>query len=230
MRSTLFTIFLFAGLLSVAGPAAAQNTTISASLTGDIARFARTDVEPLPQVDLSAIGGEAIGFTVGIGRAIGDRWGVALEIGRTGEIESRQQVEFDPRISARPGLVAPGIPIPDFSFISTSEVQLTTISALAWAKHDAGSRVELTYGAGVTFTRSESERDFEITDPRLAIWAAPSGLRTIEYDAAPVAGMDAAFKFTDHTALTAGVRLHGIQVQGLSGWLVRPSVGVRWGF
>jgi hypothetical protein len=225
MRLTLCTIFIF-----IATPLFAQNTSISASLTGDVARFSRTDTEPAPLADLSAIDGEAIGFTVGLGRAIGERWGVAVEIGRTGEIESRQSVEFDPRISARPALVPPGVPIPDFSFVSASEVQLTTISALAWVKHDAGSRVELSYGAGVTFTRAESERDYQITDERLAIWTFPTGLRTIEYHAAPTAGMDAAFKFTDHTALTAGVRLHGVQVQGLAGWLVRSSVGVRWSF
>lgn len=226
MRSTLLMIFLFAGTL----PALAQNTTISASLTGNVARFARTEARPAPIADLSAIDGEAIGFTVGIGRAIGERWGVTFEVGRSGEIESRQEVEFDPRLSARPALVPPGIPIPDFSFVSTSEVQLTTFSALAWVGHEAGSRLELTYGGGVTFTRAESERDFEVTDPRLAIWTVPSGLRMIEYGAAPVAGIDAVFKFTDHTALTAGVKLHGIQVQGLSGWLLRPGVGVRWAF
>jgi hypothetical protein len=225
MRLTLFTTFLF-----VAAPVFAQSTTISASLTGDVARFSRTETEPAPLADLSRIDGEAIGFTVGIGHGIGERWGVALEIGRSGEIESRQGVEFDPRISARPSLVPPGIPIPDFSFVSTSEVQLTTVSALAWVKHDAGSRVEFSYTAGITFTRAESERDFEITDERLAIWAFPSGLRTIEYGTTPVAGIDAAFKFTDHTALTAGIRLHGVEVQGMPGWLVRPAVGVRWTF
>ena len=148
MRSTVFTILLF-----TAAPGFAQGTTISASLTGDVARFSRTETRPAPTVDLSALDGEAIGFNAAVGRAIGERWGVAVEFGRTGKIESRQDVEFDPRISARPSLVPPGIPIPDFSFVSTSEVQVTTISALGWVSHDAGSRVELAYGAGITFGR-----------------------------------------------------------------------------
>jgi hypothetical protein len=225
MRSTLLTVFL-----CVATPVLAQDTTISAALTGDVARFTRTDIEPAPFADLSSIDGEAIGFTIGVGRAIGNRWGVAMEIGRSGEIENRQEVEFDPRISARPVLVPPGIPFPDFSFISTSELQLVTVSALAWVKHAAGERVELSYSAGMTFTRAASERHFEVTDPRLALWSVPAGLGTIEYHQAPVAGVDVAIKFTDHTALIAGVRLHGVEVQSRSGWLVRPSVGVRWGF
>ncbi len=156
MRSTVFTILLFA-----AAPAFAQGTTISASLTGDVARFSRTEARPATAVDLSALDGEAIGFNAAVGRAIGERWGVAVEFGRTGKIESRQEVEFD---------------------------------------------------------------------PRLAIWAYPTGVRTIEYDTAPMAAFDAAIKLTDHTAFTAGVRLHGIALQGLSGWLVRPGVGVRWRF
>jgi hypothetical protein len=226
MRSTLFTIFLF-----VAVPAFAQNTTISASIAGDIARFTSTDTGALPVGDLATLDGEAIGFTVGVGRAIGERWGVAMEFGRTGEIERRHEMDIDPRISARPSLVPPGIPIPDFSFVTTTELQVMTISALAWVKHDAGQRIEMTYSGGMTFARSESERDFEITDPRLlAIWALPTGLKTVEYDQAPVAGIDAAIKFTDHTALIAGVRLHGIRVQAQSGWLVRPAIGVRWAF
>jgi hypothetical protein len=225
MRSTLLTICVLA-----AAPAFAQSTTITASLTGDVIRSTRSETRPAPLVDLSTIDGEALGFNVAVARAIGDRWGVAIEFGRTGEIETRRQVEFDPRISARPSLVPPGIPIPDFSFVSTSELELTLVSALAWAKHDAGERVELSYAAGITFSQSESERDFEITDPRLAIWAVPAGLETTEYRYSPVVGMDAAIELTDRTAVTAGVRLHGIEVQGVSGWLVRPAVGVRWSF
>jgi hypothetical protein len=225
MRSILLTFFLLAAV-----PAFAQNTTLSASVTGDIARFAGTDTELLPVGDVGSFDGESIGFTVAVGRAIGERWGVAVEFGRTGEIEHGQELDL-PRISSRASLTLSGLPIPDFSFASTNELQVMTVSALAWVKHAAGERVELTYTGGVTFARSESERDFRISDPRLlAIWALPTGLETTEYGYAPVAGIEAAIKLTDRTAVTAGIRLHGLEVQAMSGWLMRPFAGVRWAF
>lgn len=229
MRSTLFTIFLL-----TAASASAQ-TSISASITGDIARFSH--VESPPDFALyaeSALDGEAIGFTLGAGRALGDRWGVAFEFGRSGEIESRQVQEIDPRISARPPLTVlppPGQPIPGFGLESRTELQVTTMNALLWVKHGAGSRVELSYTGGLAFVRSDTERAFTISDPRLlAIWALPATTRYVEHRAAAVVGMDAAIAFTDHTALTAGIRATAIEVSGTPGWLLRPGVGVRWTF
>jgi hypothetical protein len=97
-------------------------------------------------------------------------------------------------------------------------------------KHSAGSRVELSYTGGLTLVQSESESEITIADERLAFWALPAGFETTEHRAAPVVGMDAAIRFTDHTALTAGIRVHAVTVSGTAGWLVRPAVGVRWSF
>ena len=236
MRAPLFTLFLLA-----AAPALAQSTSIAASITGDITRFTSVNTEPLPASFYGGapLDGEALGFTIGAARALGERWGVAIEFGRTGEIESTRRREIDPRILGitlpiplPPGVGGvPGIgPIFDFSFENRSELQLMTISALAWVKHAAGERVELSYTGGLTLLRSEAETEISITDTRLAIWAVPAGLETVEHRAAPVVGVDAAIRFTEHTAFSAGIRVHAITVTGTSGWLMRPFAGVRWTF
>jgi hypothetical protein len=208
---------------------------ITASLTGDITRFSHADASGIVAglFAETPLDGETIGFTVGAGRAIGEAWGVAFEFGRTGEIESRSVQDIDWRLATGPiRLPPPDFPVPiDVSFESRAELRLTMFSALAWVKHQAGSRVELTYTGGLSFVRSDSSRQFTITDPRLlAIWALPAATEVTEHRAAPVVGMDAAIAFTDHTALTAGIRATAIQVSGTPGWLVRPGIGVRWRF
>lgn len=229
MIKTLLTIFVLAAV-----PAAAQSTTVTASLNGDMTRFSTVDTGGLSIGDVftgASHDGETLGFTIGAGRAIGERWGVAFEVGRTGEIENRETSTFDPRILAQIVLPPPGVRIFDLGFESQTELQITTYSALLWVKHSAGERVELSYSGGLTFVSSESARSFSITDDRLlAFWALPTGLRTTEHRAAPVVGADAAIVFTDHTALIAGIRAHAITVAGTAGWLIRPGVGVRWTF
>ncbi|HYE87755.1 MAG TPA: outer membrane beta-barrel protein [Vicinamibacterales bacterium] len=231
MRSTLALLFLL-----VAAPVMAQRTTVSASLTGDVTRFSRFDTRGDEFGVNTPRDGEAIGFNVAVGRRIGDHWGVALEAGRTGEIETRHVHSFDIRVAPQAPpvpttLLPPGrVPPPDFSFESAFELQHTTINALLWVSHDAGERVELSYTGGLTLLRSESENDLNVTDPRLAQWLLPTGLRTIDYRTLPVVGADAAIRLTEHTAVLAGVRAHAVTVAATSGWLIRPSFGVRWRF
>ncbi len=228
MRS-LFAVFLLA-----AAPALAQSTMITAAVNGDITRFSSVETDGLSIGDVftdATHDGEAIGFTVGVARAIGERWGVAFEVGRTGEIENSETAAFDPRILIQVPLPPIGRPILDLAFERRTELQLTTSTALLWVKHSAGDRVELSYTAGLSLVSSESARTFSITDDRLlAIWALPTGLRTTEHRAAPVVGADAAITLTDHIALTAGIRAFVVEVAGTSGWLIRPGVGVRWTF
>jgi hypothetical protein len=199
-------------------------------------RFSRTETNgsPYGSLDASTRDGDALGFSVTAGRSIGERWGVALEVGRSGEIEHRSTervVPVVPDLGVTPSPLPGFLPVPDFEFELTSEQRHFAISALAWVKHDAGSRLELAYSAGITFLRSEFERAVTITDPRLAIWLPVlPNVKTIEHTAGPAVGVEAALRFTDHTAFTAGARLHAIHVAGQDGWLFRPAFGVRWTF
>lgn len=229
MRSTLLTIFLFAAV-----PAAAQSTMVTASLNGDITRFSKIETDGLSIGNVftdATHDGEALGFTIGVARKIGERWGVAFEFGRTGEIENSETTAFDTGLLAQ--LLPPAFfpPIFDLSFESRTELQLTTYGALLWAQHSAGDRVEISYTGGLALVSSESARDFSIGDDRLlAFWTLPTGLRTTEYRTAPVVGADVAFTITDHAAVTGGIRVFVVEVAGADGWLIRPGVGLRWAF
>jgi hypothetical protein len=42
--------------------------------------------------------------------------------------------------------------------------------------------------------------------------------------------MDARFRVTDHLGIVPGVRFQSGAIGARRGWLLRPSVGARWGF
>lgn len=228
--------------LLVAAPAAAQSTSIGVTANWDLARFSRLEIDDDVTIATGAedsLDGEALGFSVNARRAIGEHWGVAVEFSRSGEIESRATRRVTPlrpggtTIPSLPGVTQiPTIfpPIPDFEFVLETEQQHQTVGALLWARQELSDRVDLSYAGGITFVRSEFERQYTITDPRLAIFVAPTDLSTIDFSVGATVGVDADVELTEHTAFTAGVRLQSISSGGRGGWLIRPGVGVRWTF
>ena len=237
MRPAVFLICVLA-----ATPAAAQSTSIGVTVNWDLARFSRIDFDGEPSIATpieDSLDGEALGFSVNVRRAIGDDWGVALEFSRTGEIESSTTRRITPLrtggatfIPSLPGVTQiPNLlpPIFDFDFVLRTEQQHQTVAALAWVRPEVGARFDLSYTGGITFVRSELEREYTITDPRFALFIAPADLSTIDLNVGAMVGADADFELTDHTAFTAGVRLQSLR-SGRSGWLIRPAVGVRWTF
>ena len=230
--------FAVFALLALAMPAAAQSTYVGASLVGDIARFSKVDVDDdvaRVATSLSSMDGEALGFNVKIGRSLGERWGVEFEFARSGEIEHRQW-EFatpaSPRLPTLPGLPVVLPPIPDFGFELEAEQQHTSFATLLWVRQELGDRVELAYLGGLAFSRVEVDQDLQITDDRLAQWALSilPNYTTVDHGVGPAVGLEAEIKFGDHAAATAGVRLHGTNVAGRNGWLIRPLAGLRWRF
>ena len=226
----------------VATPAAAQSTYIGGSLVGDIARFGKLETGDtfsrlVPPAD-SSIDGETLGFGITAGRALGERWGVELEFVRSGEIENRSTRRLGPiliptlpTLPTLPGL--PGtipIPFPDFEIELETELQHTTIGALAWVRHDVGDRMELSYLGGISFIRSELESHIGVNDPRFDILSLVPESKAIEYQAGPAVGIDASFKFGDHVAVVTGLRMLALTAESRSGWLIRPAAGVRWRF
>jgi hypothetical protein len=234
-------------VLGAAAPAAAQSTYVGASLVGDIARYSKVESESrrIPGVQDDSLDGESLSLGVTAGREIGDNWGVELEFVRSGETERRltypsigRPIPLPRGVPTLPGVVpvipggttVPGGPFPvDFSYEEEIEQQQTSLGALAWVKHDVGGRVELSYSGGLTFFRTEIER--ESNGPRILIYP-PVDVETtsIDYDIAPTVGIDGQFKFGDHTAVVTGVRLHSLTVEGRRGILIRPTVGLRWRF
>lgn len=223
-------------LLTLATPAAAQSTYVGASLVGDIARFSKVEVDddfPRTLTPPPSIDGEALGFNVKVGRALGERWGVEVEFARSGEIESRSRsfaIPALPRLPALPELpILP--PFPNFEFEIETEQQHSSFAALVWLRQEIGDRIELAYLGGVAFNRAEIEQEVRLTDTRLIqlSFVAPD-YTTIEHGVGPAVGLEADIKVGDHAALTAGVRVHGANVSGRNGWLIRPLIGLRWRF
>lgn len=228
-----YAIGLFVGVL-LATPATAQPTYIGGSVVFDIARFDKVEFDDdLPRITGAAASadGEAVGFNVRIGRALGERWGLEFEFARSGELDHQVSypIPFLTDLTILPSGL-PILPIPEFQYELEIEQRYTSYGAWAWLRQDLGERVDVTYLGGVMFNRADVEQEIRITDPRLAQWSSVlPDLTVTEYSVSPAVGFDAAFKVSDAAAITAGLRLHGVTA-GRTGLLVRPNVGVRWAF
>jgi opacity protein-like surface antigen len=229
-------LIIACALLAIATPAAAQSTYIGGAVVFDLARFDKVgyDEDDLPRITTTgtSIDGEAIGFNLRIGRALGERWGVEFEFARSGQLENHEAygLPFLTDVGTRLPELA-DLTIPAFQYELESEQRYTSYGALAWVRQNLGERVDLTYLAGVVFNRAEIEQDLRVIDTRLVQWISViPNLTVIEYSIAPAVGVDAGFRLSDPAAITAGLRLHGAAVGGRTGLLLRPNVGVRWTF
>ena len=97
-------------LLSVLIPNAvmAQPVYVGASLLADISRFTTIEVDPSTFSNEVTGGGETFGFSLVVGTALGERWGVELEFVRPGLLEHSVERQIE--------LLPPGVPVvaPDF--------------------------------------------------------------------------------------------------------------------
>jgi hypothetical protein len=215
-------------LVSVAAPAAAQSTYIAAGVGADI--FRPGGVEGIG-VDAPR-GGEAVAWSLRLGTAVTDRWGVEVGFTRPAEIEGEIRQVY-PLLAAAglSGLAqVPGAALSFSPTVRTSR-RNTTLDAIAWVAQRVGSRVDLIYLGGVAFNRTIEEVDFSLA-PRGGILPiiAPTSTRTTTYGAGPVAGLEARLTLTTRAFLIPGIRLHGTSSQAGGGWLVRPSVALGWRF
>lgn len=218
-------------LLALARPAAAQSTYIGASLVGDIGRYDQVGYDDIPRpLSLATtLDGEALGFNLRIGRELGRRWGVEFEFARSGEMENSFSQAM-PAIRLLTSLPVIFPPLPEFEYEVETEQRHTSYGTLAWYRQSLGDTFDLTYLAGIAFTRTTIEQEVSIADGRLAIFEGLPDSRTTMHSVAPAVGAEAAFRLNESAAVTGGVRLHGSRVAGRGGWLVRPNVGVRWTF
>jgi len=226
--------------LAVAAPAAAQTTYVSGSLIGEFSRFGGVDIDEddlrrVTGIEPLSRDGETIGFDVRIGRGLGERWGVELAFARGGRSERRETQAFASIVGSVTPIITPTLPggsptiptvvFPDFELLT--ERQHTTIDVGTWLRQELGERVDLAFLGGISFSRLDAEEQFLITDPRLAVFSPfSSEIETVHYGVGPVVGAETIVELSDRLALTAGARLHGVG----GGWLIRPSVGVRWQF
>jgi hypothetical protein len=205
----------------------------SAYITGAVGlEVLRSDQIEAPGVTGQATNGESVAFSLGVGTAITDRWGVEIALTQPSEIEREGDRRYPIPLLTR--AVPVGLALPDPAIpIVQSRVRLerrnTTLDAVAWALQAVSDRVDLVYLGGVAFSRVTERQEFDFIR-RSGPVAVPALMRTITYGVGPVVGVDARLKLTEHARLVPGVRLHAIDGNAGGGWLFRSSVGLGWTF
>lgn len=222
----------FLALSLVAPPAFAQGAYVGAFLVGEIVRFDQYDSTQ----DFG--NGESFGFGLRLGTPVGARWGVELEYVRPGEITTDQSPRILPAIYDLTAVqVFPGLPtegrydpliFPSYQFRSAQ--RRTTMSTSLWVRQEISRRFSLVYLGGVAFgrTATEIEVTYQLNRPAILPIApiAPVVTESINYDIAPMVGVEGRIRLGGQVDLVPGLRLHGAQ----EGWLIRPAVGLSWNF
>jgi hypothetical protein len=222
---------LFLVVSALASPAFAQ---------GYIGAFLVADVVRLDQYD-SRTGdsgnGEALGFALRLGTEVGRRWGVEVEFVRPGEITSDQippilpayyTVTAEPVAPILPGVLPdPSVVFPSFSYRFRANQRRTTLATALWVRQEFSRRFSLAYVGGVAFGRTESELEISYLPIRPTIIPIPPSVNeSVNYDVAPMVGVEGRIRLAGPVALVPGLRLHGTD----GGWLIRPSLGIAWMF
>ncbi len=219
-----------AAMFLMTAPAMAQTPYVGAALVGDVARLSHSSFDGR-QNDSS--GGEAIGFALRLGTGIGAAWGVETEFARPSEITSTSPPQLlaaldYPELVGQPGLIDLGI-VPGVGISITTRQRNTTLSTVAWVRQDLTNRAALVYLGGLSFVRAASVTEYSFSFvrplPGLLLPAADR-VEFVAYGVRPVVGIEARIGLTDHLELVPGVRLTGLD----NGWLIRPAVGLGWGF
>ena len=221
----------------------AQTTYVGASAVADIARFSSAGIE-------DSSGGEAFGWSLRVGTAITDRWGIDLEFTRPGEIEQENSFDF---LAGRPQTIftgfapslipiSPGMPIDigrigaslSLPFSSTTAHRYSTLTIMPYIRQSLGSRADIVYLGGLALVRTSSELSFGGSlgsvggRPGAGIPRFEQSL--VSYGAAPAVGLDVRVSMTDRLRLVPGLRLLVVDEGGRSGWITRPSIGLQWTF
>jgi hypothetical protein len=231
LRAVATVVFVSA----LASPAFAQGY-IGAFLVGDVVRLDQYDSRAGDSGN-----GEALGFGLRLGTPVGSRWGVELEFVRPGEITSDQMPEILPALitgdssvppSTLPNVYDPRVipdsllfPIYQYRFRSTQ--RRTTLSTALWVRQEISRRFSLAYLGGVAFGRTESELEISFSPIRPTIIPIPPSVsESIDYDIAPMVGVEGRIRMGGQVDFVPGLRLHGTT----GGWLIRPAVGLAWTF
>lgn len=228
-------------LLLPAGPAVAQSTYVAGAVGVDVFRPARVDARGVENL---AAGGEAVAFSLRVGTAITDRWGVDLELSRPREIERETRrggpipLPVGQPVPSAIVVVPDGVPLPIVESTTRFERRNTTLGATAWVAQTLSGPVDLVYLGGVAFNRVVEEVHTDFVPPifparRLLLplpLVRPGSTRTTTYGVGPVVGVDARLSLTDHVMLVPGLRLQGVGGSAAGGWRFRSSVGIGWKF
>lgn len=219
----------------VAAPAFAQGSYVGVFLVGDVVRLDQYDSR-----SGDSGSGEALGFGLRLGGAITSRWGIELEFVRPGEITTEQTPDIFPLLTTTPSVNVPSLPttptlpnvydpliFPTYSYRFRSTQRRSTLSTALWVRQEISRRFSLVYLGGVAFGRTESELEINYLPIRPTIIPIPRSVTdSIDYNVAPMVGVEGRIRMGGQVDLVPGLRLHGAD----DGWLIRPAVGLAWTF
>jgi hypothetical protein len=219
---------------ALASPAFAQ---------GYVGAFLVADVVRLDQYD-SRTGdsgnGEALGFGLRLGTEVGRRWGIELEFVRPGEITTEQSPQILPALAETSLTFTPSIPglpnvggsdpsliLPSFQYRFRTRQRNTTLATALWVRQEISRRFSLAYLGGVAFGRTESEIEISYLPIRPTIIPIPPSVNeSVNYDMAPMVGVEGRIRMGSQVDFVPGLRLQGTS----GGWLIRPALGLTWTF
>jgi hypothetical protein len=228
-------------LAAAAVPSSAQSHYVGGAIVWDIARFTTVEIAGdnpagILTGDQSA-DGEVVAGSVVLGTALGDRWGIEIEFVRGGLIENSSSEELSPRVIPVVPIPSPPsttLPIPVFGLETSSEQRHTTVAAMAWIRQEVNPDFDLVYLGGLSFNHTDLTQRFRLTGDRILLGILGlSPFPDTDVDAhsvGPVVGVEGRWKLGDHVAIVPGLRVHGVSAGGRTGWLIRPSAGLRWRF
>jgi opacity protein-like surface antigen len=229
------TVSMAAGVMALlAGPVAAQSAGERGYVAGAVFLDAHRVSGPDDDVSILYGGGVGSGETVGgavrAGLALGERWGVEAEVAMPATLE--EDLRYDillPYLTSLGNGSSVFLGQTSLPLTQRIERQAITTSALLWFRRPMGDRVSLMVLGGVGFTRLKEGRALVLPFANsLPALVAPA--RIVSYDVGPVVGVEVPVRLTDRLDVVGGVRLHAFDTDVSSGWLVRPSAGVRWRF
>ena len=189
--------------------AGAQSVFVEGGFAREIKRFSN-------EGDRSPFDGTATGVWVGTAGFFGSRWSVGVELDLGEETTSSETVSVT--VSGRP------------TSITTSYTsRRRSLSALAGVHTPAGKPVRLGCYAGLSFTAFRREI---ASDAPAVVLQDPAPLAVFEERVTgAIVGVDVAVRVAPNVAVVPALRAQGLSLSGdLTGFSIRPSVGVRVSF
>jgi hypothetical protein len=211
--------------LVVTVAAHAQAPYVAATIGADVSRVSHStsNLTRLPSGD-----SEVLSWSLRVGTAVGENWGVELEFVKSGRSRTEGPNGIVPLIPGTGTLTLPNIPSPIAGFQTDIRRTHSDLDTVAWARQRVGGSIDLVYLGGVAFSRQRLE--ITQTFPTLIALFAPGGgtfrTTTIDYGTRPLVGVEARIGLTAHVRLVPGIRLQGLS----AGWLLRPYAGLGWVF
>jgi hypothetical protein len=207
--------------------AQAQSAYVAGTIGADASRLGRTDSNNSPGLSRDS---EVLSWSLRLGTAVGQNWGVEMEFVRSGESRSEFPAGVPiifPGVPMATTTTLPNIPTP-IAFQSDTRTSHSDFDGVAWARQAVSGSVDLVYLGGVAFSRERI--DITQTFPTVFRVLLPGGgsfnTTAISYGTHPLVGVEARIRMTSHLRLLPGLRVQGVD----GGWLMRPYAGLGWSF